>query len=346
MNTTAGQLAELLDGKLEGDPDLVITGVAKIEEARPGEITFLANPKYERYLTSTQATAVIVSETQRAKNACLIRVPDPYQAFAKLLQFFQSSEKPPAKGIHPTAHLGENVTLGRAVCIGPQVVIGDRCKIGDEVLIFPGAVIGDDVTIGGQTVIHTGVSIRFGVQIGSRVCIQDNTVIGSEGFGFAPSEDGGYEKIPQVGTVVIEDEVEIGAGCTIDRATLGATRIGKGTKLDNLIQVAHNVVIGANTVIAAQTGISGSTKIGAHCMIGGQVGFVGHITLGKGSMVGAQSGISRSFPPGSKLFGYPAQDHHEQLRIQAHLKKLPELVKQVNRLEKIIAESRTGNNEK
>jgi len=225
-------------------------------------------------------------------------------------------------------------------------VIGRGCIIGDKVTIFPGVVIGDRVTIAEKTTLRAGVSIRSDVRIGRRVTIQDNAVIGSEGFGFAPQEDGAYQKIPQVGTVIIEDDVEIGAGCTIDRATLGATRIERGAKLDNLIQVAHNVVIGADTVIAAQTGISGSTKIGKNSMIGGQVGFAGHITLGDGSMVGAQSGVSKTYPPGSKISGYPAKPHREELLILASQKRLPDLVKKVDRLEKEIARLRSKIEEK
>jgi UDP-3-O-[3-hydroxymyristoyl] glucosamine N-acyltransferase len=213
-------------------------------------------------------------------------------------------------------------------------VIGSGCTIKDNVILYPHVIIGNRVTIGEGSVIRAGASLRQGVQIGRRVMIQDNAVIGSDGFGFAPTTEGAFEKIPQVGTVIIGDDVEIGAGCTIDRATLGATRIESGVKLDNLIQVAHNVVIGPNTVIAAQTGISGSVKIGKNCMIAGQVGFAGHIQLGDGSLVGAQSGISKSWPPGSKIFGSPAKSLGEELRFHATIPKLPELVKTVDRLVK------------
>jgi UDP-3-O-[3-hydroxymyristoyl] glucosamine N-acyltransferase len=341
METTVEQLAKRIGGRIEGDPSTVITGAAKIEDAEPGDVTFLANPKYARYLDSTRASAVIIAEDQPTAHPCVIRVEDPRRSFARLIELFYPPENPPAEGIHPTASIGKKVTIGEGVRIGAQVTIGDGCTLEKNVIVFPGATIGENVVIGEGTVIHAGVSIRFGVRIGRRVCIQDNAVIGSEGFGFAPTEEGVYEKVPQMGAVVIEDDVEIGAGCTIDRATLGATRICKGAKLDNLIQVAHNVVIGENTVIAAQTGISGSTRIGKGCMIGGQVGFVGHITLGDGSLVGAQSGISKSYPPGSKLFGYPAKPHGEELRLQAYIKKLPELSKQVRRLEEAIEELRS-----
>jgi len=336
MSYRASDLADILEGKLEGDPEVIISGVAKIEDARPGDATFLANPRYERFLGSTQASLVIVSSEQKTGVSTVIRVADPYRAFAHLLELFYPPESPPAAGVHPSASIGTDVTFGEGVCIGAQVVIGEASTLGDNVILYPGVVIGNRVIIGEKTVIRAGVSIRSGVQIGRKVVIQDNVVIGSEGFGFTPGDEGDYEKVPQVGTVIIEDEVEIGAGCTIDRATLGATRIEKGVKLDNLIQVAHNVVIGANTVIAAQSGISGSTTIGRHCIIGGQVGFVGHVTLGDGSLVGAKSGISKSHPPGSKVSGTLAKPHGEEMRIQASLKKLPELIKRVDRLEKEI----------
>lgn len=331
-------LARLLEGELEGDPDIVISGLAKIEEAGPGDVTFLANPKYEKHLSKTQASAVIVSRQQQAEGLTLIRVDDPYRAFARLLAVFYPEEQPIPPGIHPGAVISPNTTLGQGVRIAAGVVIGSGCTIGDNVTLFPNVVIGERVAIGGGSIIRAGVSIRYGVQIGCRVIIQDNAVIGSDGFGFAPTDSGKYEKVPQVGTVIIGDDVEIGSGCTVDRATLGATRIESGAKLDNLIQVAHNVVIGADTVIAAQTGISGSAKIGKNCMIGGQVGFVGHITLGDGSQVGAQSGVSHSWPPGSKIFGYPAISLGDELRVQAIMLKLPELARTINQLVKKVEE--------
>lgn len=334
----AVDLAEKIGGKLEGDPEVLISGVAKIEDAHSGDVTFLANPKYEKFLATTRASAIIISAKQKASAPAIIRVPDPYRAFSYLLKLFYPSESVPEAGVHRTAVIGAHVELGAGISVGANVVVGEACIFEEGVTVYPGVVIGDRVFIGKDTVIRAGVSIRSGVRIGRRVVIQDNAVIGSDGFGFAPGEEGDYEKVPQVGTVKIEDDVEIGAGCTIDRATLGATRIEKGAKLDNLIQVAHNVVIGANTVIAAQSGISGSTKIGKHCMIGGQVGFVGHIVLGDGSMVGAQSGISKSFPAGSKISGRPAASHGDELRIQASQKKLPELLKRVDLLEKEIAQ--------
>jgi UDP-3-O-[3-hydroxymyristoyl] glucosamine N-acyltransferase len=346
MTYTASDLAKMLNGRLEGDPDLLITGIAKIEDARSGELTFLANPKYERFLESTSASVVLVSERQKVPARTVIRVPDPYRAFAHLLTVFYPPEVPPVAGIHPTAVVSERSELGTNIRIGALVVIGDDCTLGDNVTIYPGVNIGNHVRIGDDTKLHAGISIRSGIQIGRRVTIQDNSVIGSEGFGFAPREDGDYVKVPQVGTVIIEDDVEIGAGCTLDRATLGATRIEAGAKLDNLIQIAHNVVIKKNTVVAAQTGVSGSTEIGEGCMIGGQVGFVGHIKLGNRSMVGAQSGVSKTYPEGSKISGYPAKPHREELTIQALQKKLPEMAKRIDCLEKEIESLQSKLNEK
>ncbi|RJP80925.1 MAG: UDP-3-O-(3-hydroxymyristoyl)glucosamine N-acyltransferase [Candidatus Zixiibacteriota bacterium] len=338
MQHRASELAELLGGRLEGDPETVITGLAKIEEAGPGELTFLANPRYEKYLDQTGAAAVLVSLQQKTPDRTVIRVDDPYLAFCRLLALYYPEENPLEPGVHPTAVLAPDVELGRNVRLGAHVCVGAGSRLGDGVSIYPNAVIGERVTIGRDSVIRAGVSLRSGVQIGSRVIIQDHAVIGSDGFGFAPKAAGDYQKIPQVGTVIIEDDVEIGAGCTIDRATLGVTRVETGTKLDNLVHVAHNVTIGAHTVIAAQTGISGSTRLGRNCMIGGQAGFVGHITLGDGSMVGAKSGISKNWPAGSKISGYLAKNHIEDLHILAAERKLPELLKKVERLEKQIEE--------
>ncbi len=331
-------IADLLGGTLIGDPELQITGAARIEDASPGTITFLSNPRYLKHFATTKASAVLIAPDVQAEGITRIIVKDPRRAFAHLLMLFYPPETPPPEGIHPTALLDEEVTLGKRVRIGAYVVIGPKSRIADDVTLYPNITIGEQVTIGEKSIIRSGVRIRSGVTIGKRVIIQDNAVIGSDGFGFAADEAGEYEKIPQVGTVVIGDDVEIGACCTVDRATLGETRIEAGAKLDNLIQVAHNVVIGANTVIAAQTGVSGSTKIGKNCMIGGQVGFVGHIVLGDGSQVGAQSGVSKSHPAGSKIFGYPARKLQDELRIQAALKKLPEMVSTVQKLQQIVQE--------
>jgi len=341
----ASEIAQKLGGTYEGEADVDISGLAKIEEAQAGELTFLANPKYAKFLDNCQASAIIVSKDQKVSGRNVIRVDDPYSAFAQLLDLFYPPEQPPEVGVHSSAVIADDVIMGENVRIGAHVVIASQCKIGDDCVLYPGVVLGERVKLGTATTLHANVSVRHTVQIGSRVTIQDGSVIGSDGFGFAPQQEGDYKKIPQVGTVIIEDDVEIGACCTIDRSTLGATRIEKGVKLDNLIQVAHNVTIGANTVIAAQTGISGSTTIGKKCMIGGQVGFAGHLTLGDGSGVGAQSGVSKSHPPNSKIFGYPAQDLKRELRSQAYLKKLPELVRQINQLEQQLKELQDRINE-
>ncbi len=330
------EIAAKLKGVIVGDPELIITGVGKIEEAKEGEITFLANPKYGKFLNQTKASAIIVSEeVTEGFGKSIIRTKNPYYAFLQTIHLFFPPVPIIEKGIHPTAVIGEETQLGKDLAIGPYVVIGKRCTIGDESICMPGVVIGDDVRIGEGCTLHAHVCLREKVVLGNRVILHNGTVIGSDGFGFAPEGDK-YFKIPQVGTVVIEDDVEIGANVTIDRATLGETRIKKGAKLDNLIQVAHNCTIGNNTVIAAQTGLSGSTHLGKSNRIGGQVGFAGHLEVGDGVSIGAQSGVHKSVPPGEFIFGYPAKPHKEEFRIQAALKKLPQLIKEVNRMRKKI----------
>ncbi len=304
-------IALLLEGELVGNGETEIADVMKIEEAVEGTVTFLANPRYQKFLDTTRASAVIVPKSvdttalQRSTPLSFIRVTDPYFSFLRLLVHFhpQASSLPP--GIHSTAIIASSATIGKNVAIGAYVVIGEKCMIGDETIILHGTVIGNDVAIGTQTLLYANVSVREGCRIGNRVIIHSGTVVGSDGFGFAPRPDGTYEKIPQMGIVVIEDDVEIGANCTLDRATMGETRVKRGAKLDNLIQVAHNVVIGENTVMAAQSGISGSTKIGKNVMIGGQVGFTGHLDIADRSFVGAQSGIAKSIPePGEIIFRF------------------------------------------
>lgn len=313
--------------------------VAKIEEAVEGDITFVANPKYQRFLGTTRASAVIVSkdlpatEREPGHRPTLLRVPDPYVAFLKTLILFQPPKDPLPPGIHPTAVIDPTATLGKDVRIGAHVVLGELCRIGDGSMISHGTVLGEGVEVGEATLIYQNVSVREGCRIGSRVIIHPGVVVGSDGFGFAPKPDGTFEKIPQLGIVVIEDDVEIGANCTLDRATMGETRVKKGAKLDNLIQVAHNVVIGENTVIAAQAGISGSTRIGKNNMIGGQVGFTGHIDIADGTKIGAQSGVHRSITePGGTYFGYPAQPHRLAFRIQGAVAQLPDLLVTVREL--------------
>jgi len=335
---TLRDIARLLHAEVVGDDGLEIRRVAKIEEAGEGDITFVANPKYARFLASTRASAVIVGKglvapADAATVPALVRVADPYASFLFVLQAFNPPQPPLPPGIHPTAVIDPSAQLGRDVRVGAHVVMGARCKVGDGSMIAHNVVLGSDVEIGAGSLLYPSVAVREGCRIGARVIIQPGAIIGSDGFGFAPLPDGSYKKIPQLGIVVIEDDVEIGANCTIDRATMGETRIGKGTKLDNLIQVAHNVVIGEHTVIAAQTGISGSTKIGSHCMVGGQVGFTGHIEIADGTRIGAQSGVHRSVTEkNTTIFGYPAIPQRQALRMMGTLPQLPDLLASVREL--------------
>lgn len=333
-------IASLLHGSIVGDAEIEIARVAKIEEAAAGDITFLANPKYEKYLGSTRASAVIVSRdldekklNGKRRQIAFVKVEDPYLSFLQLLQTFQPPVDFTFTGVHPTAVIAPSAVLGKGVAIGAHVVIGERAKVGRDSKVSHGTVIGDDVILGSDVRIYPNVTIREQCSIGDRVIIHAGTVIGSDGFGFAPQNDGTYKKIPQVGIVVIEDDVEIGANCTIDRATLGETLIRRGVKLDNLVHVAHNVVIGENTAIAAQTGISGSTKIGKNVVIAGQVGIVGHIEIEDNVTILAQSGISKSLTkPGARYFGSPAKEHRKALRIEAALRQLPELLDEIKSL--------------
>ncbi len=324
--------------------EMEIRRVAKIEEAAEGDITFVANPRYIRYIETTHASAVIVSRSLRAERsfhprALLLRVDDPYLSFLKVLLAFNPPGDPLPPGIHPSAAVHPGATLGKDVRIGAHAVVSQGCRIGDGSMIGHGTVLGDNVEIGRASLLYANVTVREGCRIGSRVVIHPGTVIGSDGFGFAPRPDGTYEKIPQLGIVVIEDDVELGANCTVDRATMGETRIKRGVKLDNLIQVGHNVVIGESTVIAAQSGISGSTKVGRFNMIGGQVGFTGHLSIADNTKIGAQSGVHRSIEkPGTVVFGTPAMPQREAFRVQGALTQLPELLVTVRQLRQRVEE--------
>lgn len=332
-------IARLLNAVVEGADSADIVRVAKIEEAEKGDITFIANPKYARYLETTRASAVIVGRTlgegvAKAGGTALLRVEDPYSAFLKVLVAFHPPAPPLPPGIHATAVIDPSVTLGVDVRIGACAVIDPGCRIGDRAMIGQGTVLGSGVDVGEDSLLYANVTVREGCRIGARVIIHSGTVIGSDGFGFAPQPDGSFEKIPQLGIVVIGDDVEIGANCAVDRATMGETRIEKGAKLDNLIQVAHNVVIGEHTVIAAQTGVSGSTKIGKHVMIGGQVGFTGHLEIADRTKFGAQSGVHRSVTtPGATLLGYPAIPQREALRLMAALTHIPDALAAIRELQ-------------
>jgi UDP-3-O-[3-hydroxymyristoyl] glucosamine N-acyltransferase len=345
MQFTAAQLAQLIQGKVEGDAGIAVHSFGKIEEAGPGQLSFLANPKYEEFLYSTKASLVIVNENFQPRqpvNATLIRVPDAYSAFATLLTKYQELQQQQLTGIQEPVHIAKTAQLGQSLFIGAFSYVSEKVSIGDQTKIYPNCYIGEEVSIGKNCVIHPGVKIYHHCVIGNDVIIHAGTVIGGDGFGFAPQADGTLKKVPQIGNVVIEDNVEIGANTTIDRATIGSTIIRKGAKLDNLIQIAHNVEIGNQTVIAAQAGVSGSTKIGKGVMIGGQAGIVGHIQLGDGAKVNAQSGVSKSIEPGKAVTGSPAYDYTQALRGQAVSRRLPELEKRIQQLEQIIKNLQSG----
>ncbi|MBL0269546.1 MAG: UDP-3-O-(3-hydroxymyristoyl)glucosamine N-acyltransferase [Chitinophagaceae bacterium] len=339
MQFPASQIALIVNGRVEGDSQVTVSSFGKIEEAGRGQLSFLANPKYEEYLYTTAASIIIVNdsfELKQAVSATLIRVPDAYTAFATLLGKYQEIMQQQLTGIQQPAYISGTATYGDNVFIGAFAYLGENVKIGKNCKIYPHVFIGNNTSIGDNCIIHPGVKIYHETQIGNQVIIHAGTVIGSDGFGFAPQADGSFKKVPQIGNVVIEDQVEIGANATIDRATIGSTLIKSGAKLDNLIQVAHNVEVGHSTVIAAQAGISGSTKIGNGVMIGGQAGIVGHIQLGDGAKVNAQSGVSKSIEAGKAVTGSPAYDYTAALRSQAAARKLPELEKRVKELEALV----------
>ncbi|MEN9326516.1 MAG: UDP-3-O-[3-hydroxymyristoyl] glucosamine N-acyltransferase [Bacteroidota bacterium] len=336
MKFTAGQIAGILDGVVFGNPDAEVYKLAKIEEGTDGSLTFLANTKYSNYLYTTNATIVIVNKSYELENevkATLIKVDDAYSSFSKLLEYYNQI-KLMKSGIEQPSVISEGVTYGDDLYLGSFCYIGKNVRIGNNVKIYPNSFIGDNVTIGDNCVFFAGVRVYSESEIGNHVTIHSGTIIGSDGFGFAPQEDGSYSKIPQIGNVVIEDHVEIGSCSTVDRATLGTTYIRKGAKLDNQIQVAHNVEIGENTVIAAQTGIAGSTKIGKNCMIGGQVGIAGHITIGDRVKIQAQSGIGKSLKDGEVVQGSPAFNYGDFAKSFVHFRNLPKIVNEIEELKK------------
>lgn len=343
MQFTAKDIAALLGGKLEGSPSKVVTSIAKIEEAGPSSLSFIGHPKYEQYAQTTQAGILLISETLPVTNdkvAALIRVADPYASFTQLLEIYQQIVSQSGRsGIQQPSYIGSDSVYGPDFFLGAFAYIGDKVTIGHNVKIYPGAYIGDEVRIGDGTVIHAGAKVYDGCTIGSGCVIHAGAVIGSDGFGFAPLPDGSYKKIPQMGIVEIGNNVEIGANTVIDRATLGATVISGGVKLDNLIHIAHNVEIGENTVMAAQTGISGSTRVGRGVMIGGQVGIVGHIRIADGVRINAQSGVSKSITEkGKGITGSPAGDFREHYKGLAYTRRIPELLKRIEELEKKISD--------
>jgi UDP-3-O-[3-hydroxymyristoyl] glucosamine N-acyltransferase len=344
MEFSAAQIAALLGGTIEGNADVRVSALSRIEEGTPGTLTFLANPKYTPHIYETAASVAIVSDDFSAENPLpstltLIRVKDAYGSFAKLLEAYNEARRPKA-GVHPSACVDPSAVIGEDVYAGPHVVIGQGARIGSRVLLYPGVYIGDQVVVGDDTVVYPGVKVYADCRIGASCTLHAGVVIGGDGFGFAPGSENNYAKVPQIGNVIIEDFVEVGANTTIDRATLGSTVIRKGVKLDNLIQVAHNVEIGENTVIAAQTGIAGSTKIGRNCMIGGQVGIVGHLSIADGTKIAAQSGIGQDIrEPGTIVQGSPAFAIMDYKKSYVGFRNLPEIMQRLNKLEKDLRSS-------
>jgi UDP-3-O-[3-hydroxymyristoyl] glucosamine N-acyltransferase len=340
LEFSAQQIALMIQGQVEGDASVTVHNFGKIEEATAGQITFLANPKYEAFLYTTAASIVIIGAQQQLKEkikATLIRVPDAYAAFATLLTKYQELKAQQLEGIQSPSFIAPSAKIGTNHFIAAFAYINEGATLGDHVKIFPNVVIGENVKIGNHVTIHPGVVVYADCVIGNHVTIHSGSIIGSDGFGFAPKEDGSYQKVPQLGNVVIEDDVEIGANTTIDRATIGSTFIRKGVKLDNQIQIAHNVEIGSNSVIAAQTGVSGSTKIGKNVMAGGQVGFSGHIAIADGIKIAGKTGVTKSFLTANMtLTGYPAAEQKQSLRSQVYVKNLPELEKRVQELEILV----------
>ncbi len=338
MKISAEQIAFIISGEVDGDPQVSIHSAGKIEDATAGEIAFYANPKYEEFIYTTKASAVIVKHTFQPKkpiSTTLIRVEDPYLAFSKLLEEYQKIIKEEKKGIEEPSFLGNGSTVGQNIFRGAFSYIGHHCSIGTNVKVYPQVWIGENVTIGDNTVIFAGAKIYPGSIIGANCIIHAGAVIGSDGFGFAPQDDSTYKTIPQLGNVILEDNVSIGANTTIDCATTGSTIIRKGTKLDNLVMVAHNVEIGANTVIAAQAGISGSTKLGNNCVLGGQVGIAGHLHIGPRTSFAAQSGMMKNVEEENTVWlGSPAFEHKQYLRSYTIFRNLPDLKDRITKLEK------------
>lgn len=335
MKFTAQQIAGILEGEIEGNPDVEVFKLAKIEEGTPGSLTFLANPKYKSFIYSTKASVTIVDKAfvpEHAITTTLIKVTDAYKAFSQLLSYYNQI-KLNKFGIEQPSFIAETTTYGKDIYVGAFSYIGSNVKIGDNSKIFPNAYIGDNVVIGSNTIIFPGAKIYSDCVIGNNCVINSGAIIGADGFGFSPDENGEYQKVPQTGNVIIEDNVDIGACTTIDRATLGSTIIRKGVKLDNQIQIAHNVEIGKNTVIAAQTGVAGSTKIGENCQIGGQVGIAGHLSIGNNVKIQAQSGIGRNVKDNEVLQGSPAFGYGDYNKSYVHFRNLPKIMKEINHLQ-------------
>jgi len=339
MTFSALQIAALINGKTEGNANIAVNSFGKIEEAQDGQLAFLANPKYEEYLYSTKASVIIINdalELRQPVTATLIRVPDAYTAFAKLLSTYQQMMQQQLTGVQEPVYISASASYGENVFIGAFAYLSDNVKVGNGTKIYPNAYLGNNVKIGDNSIIHAGVKIYHDCVIGNNVIIHAGTVIGSDGFGFAPQADGSLQKVPQIGNVIIENNVEIGANTTIDRATMGSTIIRSGAKIDNLVQIAHNVEVGNSTVIAALAGISGSTKIGKGVMIGGQAGLAGHLQVDDGSKINAQAGLGKSLKAGSSVTGSPAYDYNKAIRSQAVARNLPEMEKRIKELEALV----------
>jgi len=338
MVFTASQIAGILEGEVEGNPEIAVHKLAKIEEGEEGSLTFLANPKYTPYIYTTKASITIVNKDftpDQNLATTLVKVEDAYESFSKLLEYYDKV-KSTKTGIENPVFIAESASYGEGLYMGAFSYVGENVVLGKNVKIYPNAYIGDNTSIDDNAIILSGVKIHSETIIGKNCVVQSGAIIGSDGFGFAPSKNGTYSKIPQTGNVILEDDVDVGAGTTIDRATMGSTILRKGVKLDNQIQIAHNVEIGEHTVIAAQTGIAGSTKIGKRCMIGGQVGIVGHITIGDDVRIQAQSGIGRNIKDKEILQGSPSLNYGDYNKSYVHFKNLPKIVNQINKLEKKI----------
>jgi UDP-3-O-[3-hydroxymyristoyl] glucosamine N-acyltransferase len=339
MKFTAEQIANLLEGEIVGNPNAEVSVLSKIEEGTAGSLTFLANPKYESHIYTTKASITIVNHTfvpDSEVSTTLIKVEDAYLSFTKLLAFYDQAKKDSKVGIEQPSIISETVKHGENLYLGSFSYIGANVTLGNNVKIYPNSFIGDNVTIGNNVTVFAGARIYSDTVIGNNCVIHSGAIIGADGFGFAPNTDGTYTKIPQIGNVIIEDDVDIGASTTIDRATMGSTIIRKGVKLDNQIQIAHNVEIGENTVIAAQTGVAGSTKIGKHCIIGGQVGFAGHLTIGNNVRIQAQSGIGKNIKDNEILQGSPAFAYTDYSKSYVHFRNFPKIVGEIEELKKII----------
>ncbi len=341
MEFSVSDIALLLNGEIEGDASIKLNNISRIDEGKSGTLSFLSNPAYTKYIYNTKASAVIVNKDFKAEKelfCTLIRVDDAYAALAKLLNLYNQT-KPAKEGIEQPSHISPSSTLGEKVYLGAFSYIGNNAKIGNRVKIYPNVYIGDNVTVGDDTILYSGAKVYPDCKIGKSCIIHSGAVIGADGFGFAPGQDGVYTKIAQVGNVIIEDNVEIGANSTVDSATIGSTIIKSGVKLDNLIQIGHNCEIGENTVMAAQVGIAGSTKIEKNCVIGGQVGISGHITIGEGTKIGPQSGVMSSIKPGSVLLGTPSLEFKNAMKSYSVIRNLPglrsDLIEMQRRLEEI-----------